>query len=749
MSTRPSQPTRLVVWSRSLLLVFAVLALQANAREFVLYEKGVATAHLKLAASFSGAFQNSERDRNTTAWSSELNRAWSSLGTGPNALPGSLAVFGVLGPQLSAADWTAREMVGVSDGNLHFFYTRDQAIRKMTAGHLAKAHYWHQVDGGMLRFGYPPLDLIVGDDGTILAAIDPTNDDVLVERGYEPLTPTLNAWRAPSIPLASFGVRQLPRAMVEMSDGVKLATDVYLPSGDSAGNTHATILVRTPYDARPVINYAWQYVARGYAVVVQDVRGRFGSEGEFLVDIHELKDGDETLTWISKQSWCNGKIGMMGASYPGHAEWMADYHGNPALYTIVPQVSMGTPHNDMPYTGGTLDVGVAQWVLYMDGANTAKIDWASLLRSRPFAAIGKKGLGKESKLWDQIVEHQLYDDYWRACDWLLYDKNIKIPAFHISGWYDDDHPGTLANWAMMARNKRANQKMILGAWRHSLNEDRDLNGVRFGGNVIRADLNLLKEQWYDHFLMDRLNHVEQRPNVEYYSVGDNQWRTASAWPPTEAQMRAWYLHSDGGAAARKTGTLSTTMPEQEPNDPYDYDPEDPTPSLIDVSLNEQSLPDNYAPVDARKDVAIYETPKLKQPVRIAGLIAAVIYADSSAKDTDWIVRLSDVDGDGRVTRLVEGVLRARFRNSFSREELLSPGNVVRYDIKMRSHANTFLPGHRIRISVSSAAAGYIYPNSNTGENEAYATRTIIAHQNVYHDKLYPSRVELPVVSPGL
>jgi hypothetical protein len=482
---------------------------------------------------------------------------------------------------------------------------------------------------------------------------------------------------------------------------------------------------------------------------VQDVRGRFGSEGEFLVDIHELKDGDETLTWISKQPWCNGKIGMMGASYPGHAEWMADYRGNPALYTIVPQVSMGTPHNDMPYTGGTLDVGVAQWILYMDGANTAKIDWASLLRSRPFAAIGNKGLGKESKLWDQMIEHQFYDDYWKACDWLLYDKNIKIPAFHISGWYDDDHPGTLANWAMMARNKRANQKMILGAWRHSLNEDRDLNGVRFGANVIRTDLNLLKEQWYDHFLMDRVNHVEQRPNVEYYSVGDNQWHTASAWPPTEAKTRSWYLRSDGKAAARKTGTLSTTMPEQEPNDPYDYDPEDPTPSLINVSQNEQSLPDNYAFVEARKDVAVYETAKLKQPVRIAGPIAAVIFADSSAKDTDWIVRLSDVDGEGHVTRLVEGVLRARFRNSFSREELLSPGSVVRYDIKMRSHANTFLPGHRIRISVSSAAAGYIYPNSNTGENEAYATRTIIAHQMIYHDKLHPSRVELPVVSPRL
>ena len=602
-----------------LIVLLATFSFQADGREFVLYEKGVATAHLKLGASFSGEFQSSERNRGTGAWSAEVSRAWSSLGTGADALPGSLAILGVLGPPLGAANWT-REMVGASAGDLSFFYARDHAIRKVTAGHLTKAHYWHQVDGGLLRFGYPPLDLIVGDDGAILAASDPTNDVILVERAYESLTPTLEAWSAPSIPPAHFGVRQLPREMVAMSDGVRLATDVYLPNVDAVGSRYPTILMRTPYDARPVINSTWQYVARGYAVVVQDVRGRFGSEGEFLVDIHELKDGDETLTWISRQAWSDGKIGMMGSSYPGHAQWMADYKGNPALYTIVPQVSMGTPHNDMPYTGGTLDVGVAQWALRMDGADTARIDWAALLRTRPFAAIGKKGLGTDSKLWDQMVQHQLYDDYWKASDWLLYEKNIKIPAFHISGWYDDDHPGTLANWAMMARNKRANQKMILGAWRHNLNEDRDLNGVRFGANVIRADLNLLKEQWYDHFLMGRANHVEQRPAVEYYSVGDNQWRTASAWPPTEAKMQSWYLHSDGEAATRKSGTLSTTAPRQEPNDSYDYDPADPTPSLIDVSLNEQSLPDNYAPVEARKDVAVYETPKLKKPMRIAGPI---------------------------------------------------------------------------------------------------------------------------------
>ncbi|HEX4241313.1 MAG TPA: CocE/NonD family hydrolase [Steroidobacteraceae bacterium] len=734
-----------IKFSRALIAATALLALHARAGEFVLYEKGVATANLNVDKAFGGEYQGSERNRSTAAWTQRAAHPWADLGTGPAALPGSLALLGTLGAQLAAADWVGRDTVQLSDGKQPISFKRDEPVRKSIAGHPAAAHHWYQVDGGKLRYGYPPLDFIVSDSGEILAAFDPTDDNVLVARGFESMTPTLDGWRDSGIPPAKFAVHQLPRAMVKMSDGVRLATDIYLPGGDAAGGKYPVILMRTPYDARPVIDSTWQFVSRGYAVVLQDVRGRFGSEGQFLVDIHELKDGDETLTWIAAQPWSDGKIGMMGASYPGHAQWMAAYRGNPALVTIVPQVSMGTPHNDMPYIGGALDIGVAQWALAMDGADTTKLQWATLLRMRPFADIGKTALGKDSKLWDQVVQHQLYDDYWKASDWLLYEKNIKIPAFHISGWYDDDHPGTLANWAMMARNKRDGQRMILGAWRHNLNQDRDLNGVRFGENIIRPDLNLLKERWYDHFLKGVPNHIEQRPVVEYYSVGDDQWRTAGAWPPLDAKTQSWYLHGDGQAATGKSGRLSTTEPGEETFDSYDYDPSDPTPSLIDVSLNEQSLPDDYHAVEMRHDVAVYQTDKLTQSVRIAGPISAVLYADSSARDTDWFVRLSDVDGGGRVTRLVEGVLRARYRNSFSRVELLKPGEVVRYAIKMRSHANTFLPGHRIRVSVSSAAAGYIYPNSNTGEDEAYAVHTIVAHQKIYHDKLHASRVDLPMM----
>jgi putative CocE/NonD family hydrolase len=299
---------------------------------------------------------------------------------------------------------------------------------------------------------------------------------------------------------------------------------------------------------------------------------------------------------------------------------------------------------------------------------------------------------------------------------------------------------------MMAAHKRAHQRLILGGWRHGINRDREINGVRFGIDVIRPDINFLMLEWYDRFLKNIHNGVDSGPTVEYFSVGDNAWHAASAWPPAEAHIQQWYLHSDGDAATTKHGGLSTVAPQHEPPDPYRYDPQDPTPDLIDVSLNEQALPNDYRSVDARPDVAVYETPVLRAPLRIAGPLEAVLFASSSGRDTDWIVRLSDVDSAGHAYRLVTGLIRARHRQSMAVETLLRPGEIARYRITLRSIAATMLPGHRLRVSVASAASGYIFPNSNTGGDEAHVTRTVVADQQVYHDAAHASYVVLPVIS---
>jgi uncharacterized protein len=715
---------------------------------FDLYERGIRTAMLRGGTGPEYSFTVQRRSTETGAWGAPHLVPLDSLARGGGRLPGALRVWAALFTRILASRWDGTTAVALTgDSSVTFTYVRHRSTAGEIDGNASGQDEWALQDGGLMHYGSSPLDFIIDSGGRFVAAIDPSDDDVLVVPGEEQRT-TVKLWQRPQVSQGRFGVHALPRVMLPMSDGVHLATYIYLPDSGGSSGRYPAILTRTPYDASQGISRDWSFVARGYAVVYQDVRGRFASEGKFEIDVHEAPDGDETLTWIAHQPWSNGVIGMAGGSYPGHNQWMAASKGNRALRALVPVVSMGTPHGDMPYTGGTLNAGAADWMFSMDGMDArtrAATDWPTLLRHRPTIEIDSLVLGRQSPLWRHMLTHTLYDGAWRKADWLRDGDAIDVPALHLSGWYDDDHPGTLANWAMMAAHHRAHQRLILGGWRHSINHDRELNGVRFGIDVIRPDINFLMLQWYDRFLKDIHNGIDDGPTVEYFSVGDNAWHAATAWPPSDARIQRWYLHSAGDAASAKRGTLSTLEPQHEPTDAYRYDPQDPTPDLIDVSLNEQALPNDYRAVDARPDVAVYETPALRAPLRIAGPLEAVLFASTSRRDTDWMVRVSDVDSAGHAYRLVTGLVRARHRNSMATETLLEPGQVDRYRIGLRSIAATILPGHRLRVSIFSAASGYILPNSNTGEDEAYVTHTVVADQRIHHEGSHASFVELPVL----
>jgi putative CocE/NonD family hydrolase len=501
--------------------------------------------------------------------------------------------------------------------------------------------------------------------------------------------------------------------MVPMSDGIQLATDIFLPVHESLNTKFPAILIRLPYrpPGMPVETFEMLppdiagFAARGYAVVVQDVRGAGASEGDCLSEgkwlpwIYELQDGDETITWLAQQSWCDGNIGMWGQSYMGMTQWAAAFNGNPHLKAIVPQSTLGTPFNDMPFTGGAI-TSIGPWVFMMSGAPMdKKYDWKKILKHRPLIDIDSIEMGRRSALWHSFMTRTNYDSFWKKADWLRYEKNINVPAFHISGWYDDDLPGTLANWQMMAKNNRKNQRLILGGWRHGGNRDRAINGVSFGFDVIRNDKYVTIQKWYDRFLKGINNGVEKESVVEYFSVGDNVWKKSAQWPPKETTYQKWFFHSTGNAGALlKRGTLSTIAPPNEPPDHYRYDPDLPTPSLVNPDLNESALPDNYKELEKRADVLVYTSAPLKNDLAIAGNISAVLFASSSAKDTDWIIRLTDVDEEGNSIRLAESLIRARHRKSMEYETLLIPGKVERYVIKMRAHANVFKKGHRIRVN---------------------------------------------------
>ncbi|MEO8449105.1 MAG: CocE/NonD family hydrolase, partial [Gemmatimonadota bacterium] len=372
--------------------------------------------------------------------------------------------------------------------------------------------------------------------------------------------------------------------------------------------------------------------------------------------------------------------------------------------------------------------------------------------------------GKEIPAWNTMMEHQTNDEYWRAQDWYRSTAPRDFGTFQISGWFDDDFPGTESNWSLIQKRGTQPQRLVIGPWKHGYNVDRALNGYSLGTAAVREDIWLLKQRWYDHFLKGTDNGITGR-SVDYFVLGANEWRTATSWPPAEADLQKWYFHSDGKAARYSTsGSLTTTPPAAaEPLDTYRYDPLNPPPNWMSFEQMQrwedvQSFPWDFKDIEARSDVVTFSSPPLEQDVTIAGDILAVLYASTDVKDTDWWVHISDVDEKGRSNRITNGMIRARFRkledpqhhiagSNYETEVLLSgnPEDVVRYEIGVRSIANRFKKGHRIRVAIMNALDNYSFPNSNTGKNEATVTETIVGTMTLHHSPERASYVVLPVM----
>lgn len=604
-----------------------------------------------------------------------------------------------------------------------------------------RAAIWALVTAG------PMLDLVVDAGGEIRGAIRTNRNGatVLIEEGWEEETPVA-LWDDPLLPPAS--PIHSRTEFVPMRDGVKLATEVWLPRGEGP---RPVVLMRTPYN-RIVYGKTALYLAeRGYALVSQDVRGREDSEGEFTPGTFDMDDGKDTLDWLVEQPWCDGSVGMIGPSYLGKVQWQSAATGHPALKALVSQVTAGGPFRDTPRPEGTFLSGFFAWMFMMSErrVNRDKMrrsDWDELLRFRPLKDIPEKALGYRLPFWEEWVRHPNYDDFWSREDWTRYGDTIDVPALLISGWYDDDNMGTAEAWDMNAARGRKNQKMILGPWFHNYNTTRCIHGVTFGVDALRYDLDVLALRWFEKFLKGVDNGVEKRPAVEYYEVGSNEWRQSSVWPPSRAKTVPLWLHS-GGAANGVTGdgTLSFGEPGEESDDTYVYDPQNPVPHLIDMAENEMAVPENYKEVEKRCDVLVYTSAPLTEPLTVAGDITAVLYAASDAPDTDWLVRLTNVDERGDSIRLTDRIVCARYRESWSDPKFLTSNEVVRYEIRLPRIANTFLKGHRIRVQVTSSAGSLVFPNPNTGGDIFTETGTRVARQRVCHSREKGSHILLPVM----
>ena len=566
--------------------------------------------------------------------------------------------------------------------------------------------------------------------------------NVLVREGMEDET-VLKRWKEtwPSEPI--YAVKKLGTFMAQMRDGICLSADVYLPENN--GKKVPAVLVRTPYGKEDGCESYYRYVQRGYAVVIQDVRGRNESEGEWMPNFHEVEDGDDTLNWIAAQPWSDGNVGMVGGSYLGYVQWAAAASGNPHLKALISVVCAGSAFRDTPRQGGSMSSGTLAWAFSVsqkkfEAQRMVRDDWDEVLNIRPLTDIPRKALGYEVPFLTKWLETSDYNEFWKQSSWLERSKGTVVPALIQSGWFDDNGMGTSEALELTQDYPKGSKKVILGPWQHSGNSRYDMHHVSFGSEAIRFDLDYLYFKWFEYYLKGIKNDVVDGPTVEYYTVGQERWKTAENWPVPETVVKELYLDSRGNAnTSAGDGVLVWEKPETDGCDTYVYNPEDPATHIIDMSENEISVPEDYTEEEKRADVLCYTTKPLTEDIVITGDMQVQLYISSDAPDTDFMVRVTDVDEKGRSIKLADGFLSARYHNGFEKSEFLEPGQIVGLNITTTKISNCFRKGHRIRFTVTSGAKNFVFPNSNTREGYN-STETVIANNCVHHGGAYASRI---------
>jgi putative CocE/NonD family hydrolase len=628
------------------------------------------------------------------------------------------------------------------------------------------------------RYGLPGVEVTIwiDDQRRVCFGEVPAQHGAYVRGGYEALM--VEEEPDPLLSKPEYEVIVERGVGVPMRDGVKLATDIFRPEAEG---TFPVIVVRTPYKKEMNELQAKYFARRGYVYAVQDCRGRFSSPGEWDPFFNEPHDGYDTIEWLAVRSWSNGKVGMIGASYLGWVQWWAARENPPHLVTIIPNVAPPDPYYNIPYEyGAFFMLGAIWWADIVEAEATADLSgqafkkimdtkYARLLRHLPVIDLDEKILGKQNRYWREWIEHPDNDEYWARASFLDHLEDLDIPVYHQSGWFDGDGIGSKLNYLAMAKHGHDHQKLVLGPWGHTPSATR--RGPRntdFGPHAI-VDLEKSYLRWLDKWLKGVDNGIDEEPLVSLFVMETNRWLTGDVYPLPGTKFTKFYLLSKGHAnTSMGDGWLQTSPggPGAADLDAYTYDPGDPTPDpnfyvdpedlaqdeggdeedevSVEREYNKQMA--YYAKVDReRRDILVYETSPMKEPLTFAGPISAVLYASSSAEDTDWFVRLSVVGARGEVFPLVHGVIRARYRDSSSEPEMLIPGEIYEYGIDMWQTGITIPQGSILRLEVTSASFPMFSRNLNTGGHNEIETDFAVAEQEVYHSDKYPSHIVLPVI----
>jgi uncharacterized protein len=556
---------------------------------------------------------------------------------------------------------------------------------------------------------------------------------------------------------------------VKMRDGAILRADIYRPKGDGR---FPVLLQRTPYNKSNPGRFSFGYraAASGYVVIIQDVRGRYSSEGEWYPFKHESNDGYDTVEWAAALPYSNGKVGMFGGSYVGATQMLAAISHPPHLAGICPIVTASNYHDGWTYQGGAFE----QWFneswtsgLAQDTFNRAVQKHTNALEgvwTLPLAGYPLFNFPKDSGRTDSAAElapyfldwlsHPSYDAYWKTWSIEEHYPEIAVPALTIAAWYDIFQGGSLRNYAGIKAHgggdeARHGQRLLVTIGGHA-GSGRKIGDVDFGPAAAQfreEDAILL---WYDYLFKGIQDALASEKPVKIFVMGLNQWRQEDDWPLTRAHNTKYFFHSTGSAnSLRGNGTLTIASPRSEPFDHYVYDPSNPAPTvggpLCCDSDHLAPGPRDQRAVEARDDVLTFSTAPLVQDLEVTGPVSVELYAKSSAVDTDFTAKLVDVGPDGFAQNLTEGIIRARYRNSQENPEFMNPGEVYKLNIDLWSTSNVFRKGHVLRIEISSSNFPRFDRNLNTGEDARFAQRFVSATNAIYHDAEHPSALVLPIV----
>lgn len=597
----------------------------------------------------------------------------------------------------------------------------------------------------------------------------------------------------------SFGVSIVKDVMVPARDGVRLATDIYLPT-DASGTLliekFPTIMTRTPYGKNGGETAGRYYASHGYAFVAQDTRGRFNSEGIWHMLDDDGRDGADAAAWIATQEWSNGDVGMYGGSYVGGTQHAVAMERAPQLKTIIPTDAMSNLGHQSMRNGGAFELRFWNWIFSITGPKgsrqardpATRIELEKMMENRKHYLVnlptrrGTTPLKLISEYEDWLVEamRQGADgEFWTTNDIIDFPERYKdIPVYLVGGWYDSWGGNTTANFQVLTRHKSSPIYLIMGPWIHGGYGRYEHGQVNFGTEAAIPDTLLWRLQWYDHFLKGKQNDVGKadpfKTKVRVFVMGNGDerkdehghknhggyWRNEAEWPLARTQYTNFYLQEDGRLSVDRPseGTAMTS---------YRFDPDDPVPTIggnisSGGGIMLQGAWDQRGgehiwnwqipmPLSSRNDIVVFQSQPLEEDMEVTGEIEVKLWASSSAVDTDFTAKLIDVHPPnpdfpgGFDMNIGDGIIRARFRGSIEREELMEPNSIHPFTIKLYPTSNIFKKGHRIRVDISSSNFPRFDINPNTGEPLNEHRRKEVADNVIYHDAEHPSHIVLPVI----